>query len=85
MAAHYNLCVPRKYTDAQGVEKTHFWVVGKMFPMRERDGFKVQMYTKMLLIPEGELVLFAAEQRQQTQRPPGAAPDDSIGDDDIPF
>lgn len=84
MAAHYNVCVPRKYTDAQGVEKTHFWQVGKAFPMRERDGFKVQIYTKMLLVPDGELVLFAAEQRQ-SQRPVGAVPDSDVGDDDIPF
>jgi hypothetical protein len=85
MATHYNVCVPRKYTDSNGTEKTHFWPVGKMFPMRERDGYKLQLYTKMLLVPDGEIVIFAAEQRQQTsQRPPGAASDDGV-DDDIPF
>jgi len=81
MAKFYNVCVPRKYKDRNGVEKTHFWVIGKMFPMREKDGFNVQVYTRVL--PTEELVLWPGDTQERSATPAAAA--EEVGDDDIPF
>lgn len=74
----YDVCAPRKYKTRQGVEKTHFWNVGTAFPLRERDGFSVKLWTRIL--PTDELVLFLREPREgeaTTEEPPA--------DPDIPF
>lgn len=77
----YNVCVPRKYKDRTGAEKTHFWQVGMAWPMRERDGFTIELYTRVL--PTDKLVCFLKESRD-----PGAVKEEEPpppNDDDIPF
>jgi hypothetical protein len=39
----YNVISPRKYTDANGVEKTSFVTIGIAFPMKEKDGMRIQL------------------------------------------
>jgi hypothetical protein len=82
MAKHYNVCAPRKYKNNQGEEKTHFWPVGKMFPMQDRDGFKIQLYTRVL--PTDELLMFPSEP-MANRTPKSAVEGENIPDDDIPF
>ena len=71
----YSVCIPRPYTTRGGEQKTHFWHVGTAFPLRERDGLSVKLYSKMLLTDQ--FVLFAEEQDAPAVAPPP--------DDDIPF
>lgn len=75
----YNVCVPREYKTRAGDSKTHFWQVGKMFPMNEKDGFNIQLYTRVL--PTDKLVIFLDE----TQYNAPSAPPGDIPEDDIPF
>lgn len=82
MTKRYNVCVPRKYLDKQGHEKTHFWQIGVMFPMKERDGFNIELYTRVL--PTDKLCCFinnedASKNRNATDE------NDPIPGDDIPF
>ena len=74
----YNVCCPRQYKSKSGETKTHFWVIGTAFPLRERDGVSVKLYTRVL--PSDELVLLVREPREPAE---GEAPPDA--DDDIPF
>lgn len=74
----FNVCCPRPYKGSNGEEKTHFWQVGKMFAMREREGFTIQLYTRVL--PSDKLVLFPEDSQE-----PAAKEPPPIGDDDIPF
>jgi len=40
----YNVISPRKYTDANGTEKTTFVVIGIGFPMKGgKDGMRIQL------------------------------------------
>lgn len=78
----YDVCAPRKYTTSSGEEKTHFWNVGTAFPLKERDGFSLKLWTRLL--PTDELVLFVHEPRPAAAGSgPASAPDDP--EDDIPF
>lgn len=43
MATMYNVISPRKYTDQNGVEKTTFVTIGIAFPMKEKDGMRIQL------------------------------------------
>jgi hypothetical protein len=76
MAKRYSVTIPRPYKDANGNEKTHFWHVGTAFPLRERDGLSVKLYSKMLVTDQ--FVLFADEEDQ-----PASAPEEKP--DDLPF
>jgi hypothetical protein len=76
----YDVCAPRKYTTSSGEEKTHFWNVGTAFPLKERDGFSLKLWTRLL--PTDELVLFLHEPKPASA---AAAPSESPPDDDIPF
>ena len=75
----YNVCVPRKYTDKHGTEKTHFWKVGMMFPMKERDGFNLELYTRVL--PTDKLCIFVDQLERTNKEDELPAPEN----DDIPF
>lgn len=72
----YTVCAPRKYKTSNGETRTHFWPVGKAFPLREKDGFSLKLYTRLL--PTDELVLFADDQDQ-------VPPDEPPPKDDVPF
>jgi hypothetical protein len=77
----YDVCAPRKYQTSNGEEKTHFWNIGTAFPLKERDGFSIKLWTRIL--PTDELVLFVHE-------PKAASTTDGAGSeppphDDIPF
>lgn len=81
-AKRYNVCCPRPY-EQNGEEKTYFWKVGVAFPMRERDGFSVKLYTRVL--PSEELVLFPVEENEERRAAPGEPKKPAAGEDDIPF
>lgn len=79
----YNICVPRKYKDGNGNEKTHWWTVGSMIPMRERDGYSIQMYSPLLALPrDAKLVAFVDVEKEKEERENKQEEDT---DDDIPF
>lgn len=76
-AKKYNVTIPRTYKDAGGNQKTHFWHVGTAFPLKEREGFSVKLYSKMLLTDQ--FVIFPHEPEENgnsSEVPP---------EDDIPF
>lgn len=58
----YTVCAPRKYKNGQGQEQTHFWPIGKAFPLKNKDGFSLKLYTRLL--PSDELVIFADDLQQ---------------------
>ncbi len=77
----FTVCIPRKYRDGSGAEKTHFWQVGTGFGFEPRSadgarGVSVKLYAKLLVTDQ--LVLF-----EQEPEAPGAAPPPE--DDQIPF
>lgn len=74
MPKRYDVTIPRTYKDANNNEKTHFWHVGSAFPLREKDGFTIKLYSRMLL--SDQFVVFAREEKEQTAAEP---------DDDLPF
>lgn len=78
----YNAMCPRTYTDRDGKEKTTFFQVGTAFPLKEKDGFTIELWMRVL--PTDRLVLFVHEERA---RAPGetTAPDTIAPDDDLPF
>ena len=84
----FDVCIPREYTDRAGNKRTHFWKVGTAFPFSKadnrtgevRDGVSVQLFTKMLIAPQAELVLFEYVPRESQ-----GAEDEPPEDDDIPL
>lgn len=75
----FTVCIPRKYRDSAGNEKTHFWQVGTGFGFESQSsdgasGVSVKLYSKMLLTDQ--LVLF----KQEPEAPSSAPPPD-----DMPF
>lgn len=75
----FTVCIPRKYRDNAGNEKTHFWQVGTGFGFESRSGsddatrgVSVKLYSKMLLTDS--LVLF----EQEPEAPSSAPPDDNL-------
>ena len=73
----YNVTVPRTYKDGHGNQKTHFWHVGTAFPLKERDGLSIKLYSKMIVTDQ--FVLFAEEPEENGSSEP--LPDD----DNLPF
>lgn len=77
----FDVCVPRKYRDGSGNERTHFWQVGSGFGFETRSaegttkGVSVKLYTKLLV--SDQLVLFFREPEAPSSSPPP--------DDDVPF
>lgn len=81
----YDICVPRVYIDKDGQKKTHWWKVGMMTPMANRDGFSIMMFTNLLLIPkEGNLAAFVSLEQALKERENKDAGEEET-DDDIPF
>lgn len=79
----YNLFIPREYTDNAGDKKTHFWQVGVLLPMQQRDGFSIKLYSN-LLVTKGDMVAFP--DLRNIERPNKQEKDDvDPDDDDIPF
>ena len=78
MANRYDVTVPRKYRDAAGNERTHFWLVGTGFGFEARgdegaEGVSVKLYSKMIVTDQ--FVLFKREPESQQNEPP---PDDGM-------
>lgn len=69
----YDVTIPRTYTDAAGNQKTHFWQVGTAFPLRERSGFSIKLWSKLLVTDQ--LVVFEREPEDPEALPP---PEDNI-------
>jgi len=72
----YRVCVPREYLK-DGEKKTHFWQVGVGWPLKERDGATLELYTRVL--PGNKLVLLVDEPREGTAEPEAPL------EDDVPF
>jgi len=72
----FNVTVPRQYRDSTGAEKTHFWTVGTAWPLKNREGISVKLFTKLLVTDQ--LVLFPADEKEDANTPPPPV-------DDIPF
>lgn len=75
----FDVCIPRKYRDAAGNEKTHFWQVGTGFGFEARgddgaEGVSVRLYSKMLVTDQ--LVLFKREPETASSAAP--PPDDNL-------
>ncbi len=81
-STRFDVCVPRKYRDNSGAERTHFWAVGTGFGFERQTaegttrGVSVKLYSKLLVTDQ--LVLFEREPEQ----PSSSAPPP---EDDIPF
>lgn len=77
MPKRYNVTIPRAYIErSTGKEKTHFWHVGTAFPLKDREGFTVNLYSKMLVTDR--FVIFAEDDDQP-------APAEPPPHDDLPF
>lgn len=61
MAKVYNVCYPREYKDGDGNERTDFIRVGVAFPLREQDGFSLELAVPLLLKAGSRLVILARE------------------------
>lgn len=76
-----DVCIPRKYRDSNGTEKTHFWQVGTAFGFERQTadgttrGASVKLYSKLLVTDS--LVIFWREPEEPASSPPP--------DDDVPF
>jgi len=72
----FTVCIPRKYKDGNGNEKTHFWQVGTGFGFERPTsdgttrGVSVKLYTKLLVTDQ--LVLFFQEPEAPSSAPPRA-------------
>lgn len=68
MSRRYVVCWPNEYTDRDGNNRTDFMRIGTAFPLRDTDGFSVEL---SLSPPAAEaqrptkLVLFAAKDEDQ--------------------
>lgn len=82
----YKVFIPRKYKDRAGDDKTHFWQIGTMIPMRDTDGFQLHLFTTLIQVPpDTALVVFrdlSKIERENKQPEDDADPADM---DDIPF
>lgn len=76
----YDVCLPRKYRDSAGNERTHFWSVGTGFGFERQSadgvtrGVSVKLHSKMLVTDQ--YVLFEREPDEPTSKEP--PPDDSV-------
>lgn len=41
---YYNVCYPREYTTSDGETRTDFVRIGRAFPLKDADGFRVELY-----------------------------------------
>jgi hypothetical protein len=85
----YNVCVVRKF-DAAGVEKTHYWTVGKAFSFETREGKKginIKLYSRTLMVDEYVLFEDNGEARlvDALKNRPNQQEHDTPDDSDIPF
>ncbi len=70
----YDVTLPRKYRDASGNERTHFWSVGTGFGFERQTqqgttrGVSVKLNAKMLITDE--YVLFEREAEAPSSEPP---------------
>jgi hypothetical protein len=71
----YDVTIPRAYKDSNGTERTHFWLVGSAFPLREHEGLSVKLYSRMLL--SDQFVIFRRDE-DESEKPPAPK-------DDLPF
>lgn len=86
----FNVCIARKYQDRSGVEKTHFWPVGKAFLNTRPDGSKminITLYSRTLMVDEYVLFEDKGQERlaQALRDRPNQQELDTPEDDDIPF
>jgi len=66
----YNVMYPKSY-EKNGKTETTFVRVGTAFPLRERDGFSLELDVPLTFVgSEGRLVLFVREQQDNNDPPP---------------
>lgn len=84
---YYHLCWCRPFRDKQGEERTDFMRVGTAWPLREKDGFSIEMTMPMHIPLRGaKFVLLAAEPRPKRTTGADSEPEfDALDDDQMPF
>ena len=95
-ATRYDVLAAREYTDRSGDKKSSFLKVGVAFPMRDKDGFSLQLEAvpapqdgvyKLLLMPPKEkdgAIQTSSGRHTPTGSRGGSRPMDDDGDS-IPF
>jgi hypothetical protein len=71
----YNLFYPRQYK-VNGEEKTQFVLCGVAFPLKNKDGFNIELYFP--IIPKGRIVAMLNEPKEGTSQPEAPADDDDF-------
>ena len=101
MSERYDAIAVRKYTDRDGNEKSSFTNIGVAWPMKDKDGFRVQLHA-MPAPTDGEYIVLLMPPRpredppqqpaQQSRysadkprRPAAQSPAFSTTEDDVPF
>ncbi len=71
MAKRYVVCWPNEYVDRNGDNQSEFMKVGAAFPLRDRDGFSVELSLMPPTAAPGQptrLVLFAVDENRDDNR-----------------
>lgn len=65
MAKVYNVNYPKNYKDNDGKERTMFVRVGTAFPMKDTDGFTVELDVPLSMSEGSRLCLFVRDQKDE--------------------
>jgi hypothetical protein len=68
MSERYDAIAVRKYTDRDGNEKSSFTNIGVAWPMKDRDGFRVQLHA-MPAPTEGEYLVLLMPPKPREDQP----------------
>lgn len=71
----WSVCYPRKYAQ-KGEERTHFVPVGAAWPLTNREGFKVQLWFRVL--PGDTLLLFPPQASETSDAAMPPAEDEAL-------
>lgn len=81
-AKQYNVVYPKQYKDNDGNDRTAFVRVGTAFPMRDADGFTIELDVPLAFTSDqGRLCLFAREQKDERDNRGGDRRDDRNNND----
>ena len=94
-ATRYDVLAAREYTDRSGDKKSSFLKVGVAFPMRDKDGFSLQLeavpapqdgvYKLLLMPPKEREDKPTTSARGPAQRSHQRPLDDELDSESIPF
>lgn len=86
----FNVCIVRKYHDRSGLERNHYWTVGKAYEFARQDGstgITVKLYSRTLMVEEFVLFKDRGEDKvaEALKNRPNQQEHDTPDDTDIPF